>query len=128
MARDPRIVPRIHRYCDEWCEQCAATDRCLLYKWRQEFVRRQRNAAGAERIRSFDRIAIDRQLDAVEPPMESATSASRAAMIDDSIADALCAMALEYSTRSRCFADSVATPIASRGAREAASVNSSNRC
>jgi hypothetical protein len=106
MARDPWIVPGIHRYCDEWCEQCAATERCLLYKCRQEFAHGRQNAAGRGRVRSFDAIAIRRQLDAVEPPMDTATLPSRAA-IDDSIADALGAIALEYSTRSRSFADSV---------------------
>ena len=29
-ARDPRLIPGVHRYCDEWCARCSVRDRCLV--------------------------------------------------------------------------------------------------
>jgi len=31
MARDPRFVPGIYNYCDQWCQRCALTSRCMNY-------------------------------------------------------------------------------------------------
>lgn len=38
MADDPRFIPRIHDYCDSWCERCAFTDRCLSYSRQQAWA------------------------------------------------------------------------------------------
>ncbi len=38
MARDPRFIPRIHEYCDSWCERCAFTARCLSYARQQAWA------------------------------------------------------------------------------------------
>ncbi|HMF98815.1 MAG TPA: hypothetical protein VKE96_31155 [Vicinamibacterales bacterium] len=32
IARDPQIIPGVHHYCDEWCDYCAVTARCLEYR------------------------------------------------------------------------------------------------
>ena len=37
IARDPRIVPAMHHHCDEWCDYCPATGRCVAYKCRDAF-------------------------------------------------------------------------------------------
>lgn len=29
-SRDPRLIPGVHRYCDEWCARCLVRDRCLV--------------------------------------------------------------------------------------------------
>jgi len=36
MARDPRFISGIHNYCDQWCERCAFTWRCMNYAMSQE--------------------------------------------------------------------------------------------
>lgn len=35
LAKDPRFIKGIARYCDNWCERCAFTSRCLVYAQRQ---------------------------------------------------------------------------------------------
>jgi hypothetical protein len=32
IVRDSRIIPGIHHYCDEWCERCPHTHRCLAFR------------------------------------------------------------------------------------------------
>jgi len=32
IARDPQIIPGVHHYCDEWCDYCRVTTRCLLFR------------------------------------------------------------------------------------------------
>jgi hypothetical protein len=32
IARDPSLIPGIHEACDQWCEYCPATARCLAYR------------------------------------------------------------------------------------------------
>jgi hypothetical protein len=32
VARDPRIIPGVHHYCDEWCAHCPVTMRCLAFR------------------------------------------------------------------------------------------------
>jgi hypothetical protein len=41
IARDPRIIPGVHRYCDEFCEHCAVRDRCLAFRCFTVFRRQQ---------------------------------------------------------------------------------------
>jgi hypothetical protein len=36
LARDPRFIPGIYNYCDQWCERCAFTFRCMNYALAQE--------------------------------------------------------------------------------------------
>src|SRR3954454_16976593 len=33
-ALDPRIIPAIYNGCDQWCDYCPATDRCLAFRCR----------------------------------------------------------------------------------------------
>ena len=37
LATDPSLVPGIYNSCDQWCQYCPATERCLAYKCRPEF-------------------------------------------------------------------------------------------
>jgi hypothetical protein len=32
IARDTRLIPGVHHYCDEWCERCPNTRRCLAFR------------------------------------------------------------------------------------------------
>jgi hypothetical protein len=36
LARDPRFIPGIYNYCDQWCERCTLTLRCMNYALAQE--------------------------------------------------------------------------------------------
>lgn len=33
LSADPALVPQVYDYCDQWCEYCGLTDRCLAFKW-----------------------------------------------------------------------------------------------
>jgi hypothetical protein len=37
IAADPRIIPGVHHHCDEWCDHCHLTDRCLEFRCTNEF-------------------------------------------------------------------------------------------
>jgi hypothetical protein len=107
IARDPRIVPGIHRYCDEWCAHCSATRSCLLFQCRKEFFRPAGDRGRHTRLRALEEIELNRQLDAVDPPPASATSTGRMPNIEAAVADALVGAALEYATRGGRFAESL---------------------
>ena len=32
VAKDPTIIPGVHHHCDEWCDYCPVTARCLAFK------------------------------------------------------------------------------------------------
>ena len=105
IARDPRIVPGIYRYCDQWCEQCCATERCLLFQCRQESARGRPGRSTQERLRAAEEIELTRQLDACTPPTDETISFARAPVLDAARADALVAVALDYATRSGRFVE-----------------------
>lgn len=37
---DPRLIPRIHNYCNRRCERCAFAERCLLYRSQRDAMRK----------------------------------------------------------------------------------------
>jgi hypothetical protein len=39
IARDPRIIPGVHHYCDDWCDYCPVTQRCLAFRCAAEIQR-----------------------------------------------------------------------------------------
>jgi hypothetical protein len=43
VATDRAIIPGVHHYCDEWCDYCTVTRRCLAYRciaeWRKQHGR-----------------------------------------------------------------------------------------
>ncbi len=39
LARDSRFIPGIYNYCDQWCERCPLTWRCLNYAMSEEAER-----------------------------------------------------------------------------------------
>ena len=36
IAKDPTIIPGVHHHCDEWCDYCLVTNRCLAFKCTDE--------------------------------------------------------------------------------------------
>jgi len=67
VARDPRIIPGVHHYCDEWCDYCAVTARCLGYRC-TELYRKSRGIAAADPTFASieEAAAFTRELAAVE--------------------------------------------------------------
>jgi hypothetical protein len=105
IARDPRTLPGIYRYCDEWCARCPATERCLLFKCRKEFSIRARGGARHARLRVAEEIELNRRLDACEWPRETRPSTGPIPSIETHVIDALAGVALEYATRSGRFVE-----------------------
>jgi hypothetical protein len=112
IARDPRIIPGLHRACDEWCEYCPLTDRCLWFRCAREFQRRHRplspgpaspatfgTAAGLDFARQFAIVDANPEGRASVPLRAAPHGSSE----DD---DRLAAVALEYARRSRELASS----------------------
>lgn len=103
IARDPRVIPGVHHYCDEWCDYCSVTTRCLAYRCTEQ-VRRSRGRrptdptfASVEEAVSFTReisaiegIRTD-ELDALlsHPPGQSGVETS----------DPLAELAWQYAER-----------------------------
>jgi hypothetical protein len=48
IAQDPRIIAAVHHHCDEWCDYCPVTTRCLAFRCMAEF-RRQHGRSQADR-------------------------------------------------------------------------------
>ena len=42
IAEDPQLIPGVHHYCDEWCQHCGVTGRCLAFRCTEDW-RKQRN-------------------------------------------------------------------------------------
>jgi hypothetical protein len=120
IARDPRIVPGLHHACDEWCDHCPLTDRCLFFQCTREFRRQRRRPASAPAFRTAaealqfarDLASIDEPppglgISAVtrgEHPLDPVSRNALAAFLPDD--DSLAGLALEYSRRSRAFVQS----------------------
>ena len=67
IARDPAIIPGVHHYCDEWCQYCPVTRRCLGFRCTEEF-RRQRGRHGSDATFSSmeEALSFTRQLAALD--------------------------------------------------------------
>lgn len=64
MARDKRFISRIYNYCDQWCERCPQTLRCLNYVMgEEEFIdpetRDVRNQAFWDKVSGSFRATTD---------------------------------------------------------------------
>lgn len=67
IAQDPRIIHGVHHHCDEWCDYCPVTDRCLAFRCTAEFRKQRGRRDGQETFVSLDEaVAFTRELAAVE--------------------------------------------------------------
>ena len=118
IAQDPRVVPGVHRYCDEWCGYCPVTTRCLVFRC-EELLRAERGRKKEEGTFATMEEAIEftRQISAIEgtrtdeldellahPPGESGVRT------EDPLAD----RALEYAVRTELALLPVALRLGSR--------------
>jgi hypothetical protein len=107
IAQDPAIIPGVHHHCDEWCEYCPVTRRCLAFRCMTEF-RRQRGRFDARMpfATTDEAVAFTRELAAVEGMRTDELDALMAAPADESGAqasDPLLAMAWEYAVGAALF-------------------------
>jgi hypothetical protein len=101
IAKDPTIIPGVHHHCDEWCDYCLVTNRCLEFKCTAEHRRRQGLADGEPTFRSLDEaVAFTRSVAEAEgmstPELDAlvAEGAERAGL---HTADPLAGAALNYA-------------------------------
>ena len=101
IAKDPTIIPGVHHHCDEWCDYCLVTNRCLAFRCTAEHRRRQGLADGEPTFRSLDEaVAFTRSVAEAEgtstPELDAlvAEGAERAGL---HTADPLAGAALEYA-------------------------------
>jgi hypothetical protein len=101
VAADPRIIPGVHHHCNEWCERCDLTNRCLAYRctaeYRQARGRRNGDATFSNLTEAF---AFTRELAAIEGATTAELHSRELDPRRDSEADdPLAALALEYTVR-----------------------------
>jgi hypothetical protein len=63
IARDPSIIHGVHHYCDEWCDYCPVTRRCMGFRCTEEFRKQHRRREADFTFASMDEaIAFTREL------------------------------------------------------------------
>ena len=103
IAKDPRLIPGVHHHCDEWCNYCPVTERCLTFRCTEAYRAAHRRGLDDPTFASMDEaIAFTRQVCAVEgaPTTElDALVAHGAEASGMQTADPLAGVALEYAVR-----------------------------
>nr|ADC35904.1 hypothetical protein [uncultured bacterium 59] len=101
IAKDPAIIPGVYHYCDEWCDYCALTTRCLEYRCTTEFRRQQRRSPGDPTFLSTEEaIAFTREVAAAEGTRTDGLDALLArprALSNPAASHPLARMAWEYA-------------------------------
>jgi hypothetical protein len=103
IASEPQLIPGVFHHCDEWCDYCPVSERCLQFRCTEEFRRQHGRAEGEPTFASLEEaIAFNREIAAVEgAPSDEldarvADGAEAAAM---QTSDRLAGVALEYAIR-----------------------------
>jgi hypothetical protein len=66
-ARDARLIPGVHRYCDEWCARCGVTDRCLAFRAVAVYRKARKRSSTEPTFRdSAEAVAFSREIAAAE--------------------------------------------------------------
>jgi hypothetical protein len=67
VAQDPRIIPGVHHYCDEWCDYCPVTHRCLAFRCTIEYRKERGRREGEPTFGSLDEaVAFTKEVAALE--------------------------------------------------------------
>jgi hypothetical protein len=118
IAHNPRIIPGVHHYCDEWCDYCPVTERCLGFLCTEAYRTDRGRNEDEETFANMDEaVEFTRQLSAVEgirtdeldellahPPGESGVRTE----------DPLAERALQYAARAEVLLLPIALQLASR--------------
>src|SRR6185503_14666653 len=120
IAQNPRIIPGVHHYCDEWCSYCPVTERCFSFLCTEAFRRERGRREEEETFADMgEAVEFTRQLCAVE--------GVRTDELDELLAhgpgesgvrtdDPLAERALDYAARAELLLLPIALQLASRPA------------
>jgi hypothetical protein len=101
IAKDPAIIPGVHHHCDEWCDYCAVTARCLAFRCTDVFRREHGRADTDPTFSSMEEaIAFTRAVAEVEgtsTPELDALVTHGAAGAGMQTSDRLAAIACDYA-------------------------------
>jgi hypothetical protein len=101
IASDPRLIPGVHHYCDEWCDYCPVTNRCLAYRCTDDWrAQRNRPAGGSPFASREEAVAFTRELAEVEGETTEeldALMSAKPGRSDIRTSDALADLAWEYA-------------------------------
>lgn len=119
IARDPRIIPGVHHYCDEWCDYCALTARCLGFRCMKEHRRAHgRGAADPTFITMEEAVQFTRELSAIEGvPTDELDMLLAGGQAASSLQTThpLAGLAWEYAVRVAEVLRTVSPPVPGRG-------------
>jgi hypothetical protein len=124
IAKDPRIIPGVHHHCDEWCDYCPVTERCLTFRCTEEFRKAHGRGEDDPTFASLaEAVAFTRQIAAIEGTSTAELDAlvsrgAEAAGMQTS--DPLAGIALDYALRVALGLRSVASVIADAPPAQAA--------
>jgi len=114
IARDPRIIPGVHHYCDEWCDYCALTSRCLGFRCTREHRRAHGRGAADPTFQTMEEaVQFTRELSAIEG---TPTDELEMLIAGGEAAASLCTthtlanLAMEYAIRAAQFLTTAAAP------------------
>jgi hypothetical protein len=103
VAKDPTIIPGVHHHCDEWCDYCAVTHRCLAFRCIAEWRKQRRRSPADPPFASMDDAAkFIRELADAEGMRTDELDAMRAnpsGLRDRVTSDPLESTAWEYAIR-----------------------------
>lgn len=101
IAKDPAIIPGVHHHCDDWCDDCAVTARCLAFRCTAVFRNEHGRADGQPTFRSIEEVvAFTRAVAEVEgtsTPELDALVARGAAGVGMETSDPLASIACDYA-------------------------------
>jgi hypothetical protein len=67
IAQDPQLIPGVHHYCDEWCQYCPVTRRCLGFRCTEAFRKAHGRTAAEPAFTSIEEaLAFTREVSAIE--------------------------------------------------------------
>jgi hypothetical protein len=67
VAKDSRLIPGVHHYCDEWCARCSVSDRCLAFRGVAVYRKAMRRSAADPTFRNVpEAIEFSREIAAAE--------------------------------------------------------------
>jgi len=103
IARDPRIIPGVHHYCNEWCDYCPVTARCCGYLCTELHRQRHGRKDGEPTFTAIDEaVAFTRELSAAEGVRTDELDALLASAPGESgiaTSDPLAELAWQYAER-----------------------------
>jgi hypothetical protein len=116
IASDPRLIPGVHHHCDEWCDYCPVTERCLTFRCTAAYRTAHQRGTDDPTFASLeDAIRFTREVAAVE----GASTAELDALVADGpeaagmqTSDPLAGVALEYALRIAMAFQAAGAPIA----------------